>query len=191
MFQRLRASLGKFAEILLSGPAWASRPLRRLTRAALIGRLGRRTKWREHEYALVELSAHALFCTCSGLEVAQSPRQGFTARQECFESRLFEVKRNGGVLSAVSRLVARDFGGGWSSQAERKRPWGREAPPTALMIAILVVEPTHALPDRALWHRRDLIRHQLRLPLEPIAPDNDVQSEVPHLCPIAWLANAT
>jgi hypothetical protein len=30
MFQRLRASLGKFAEILHSGPAWASRPLRRL-----------------------------------------------------------------------------------------------------------------------------------------------------------------
>lgn len=31
MFQRLRASFGKLAEILHSGPAWASRPLRRLT----------------------------------------------------------------------------------------------------------------------------------------------------------------
>lgn len=31
MFQRLRASLGKLAEILHSGPAWASRPLKRLT----------------------------------------------------------------------------------------------------------------------------------------------------------------
>jgi hypothetical protein len=31
MSQRLRASLGKFAEILHSGPAWASRSFRRLT----------------------------------------------------------------------------------------------------------------------------------------------------------------
>jgi hypothetical protein len=31
MFQRPRASVGKFAEILHSRPAWASRPLRRLT----------------------------------------------------------------------------------------------------------------------------------------------------------------
>ena len=33
-------------------------------------------------------------------------------RQECFESRHFEVKRNGDVLWAVSCLVARNFDGG-------------------------------------------------------------------------------
>jgi hypothetical protein len=42
----------------------------------------------------------------------QSPRRCFTARQECFESRHFEVKRNGDVLWAVSCLVARNFDGG-------------------------------------------------------------------------------
>ena len=48
-----------------------------------------------------------------GLPVlAQSPRRCFTARQECFESRHFEVKRNGDVLWAVSCLVARNFDGG-------------------------------------------------------------------------------
>jgi hypothetical protein len=70
-------------------------------------------------------------------------------------------------------------------------------------MAILVVEPTHALPDLAHWHRRELFRHQLRLPLEPTAAatlaanratnepvDNDIQSEVPHLCPIPWLAGS-
>jgi hypothetical protein len=59
------------------------------------------------------------------------------------------------------------------------------------MMAMPVVEPTPALIDLAQWHRRDLVRHQLRLPLEPIAPDNDIKSEVPHLCPIAWLPNGT
>ena len=49
---------------------------------------------------------------CMGLLVAQSPRRCFTARQECFESRHFEVKRNGDVLWAVSCLVARNFDGG-------------------------------------------------------------------------------
>jgi hypothetical protein len=77
---------------------------------------------------------------------------------------------------------------GMVSQADRKRPWGREAPPTALMIAILVVEPTHALPDLALCHRRDLIRHQL--PLEPIAPGQRHSVRGAAFVSNAWLAHA-
>ena len=45
-------------------------------------------------------------------QLAQSLRRCFTARQECFEGRHFEVKRNGDVLWAVSCLVARNFDGG-------------------------------------------------------------------------------
>jgi hypothetical protein len=101
-----------------------------------------------------------------GPEVAPSCRRRFAARQKCFESRHFEVKGNGGVPCAgfTSRRHV-TFDRGCSSHAERKRPLGGEAPPTALIMAILVVEPTHALPDLDLWHRRDLVRHQLRLPL--------------------------
>jgi len=53
-----------------------------------------------------------LLLQCTGLFLAQSPRRCFTARQECFESRHFEVKRNGDVLWAVSCLVAFDGGVG-------------------------------------------------------------------------------
>jgi len=54
----------------------------------------------------------ALRRTAGPYILAQSPRRCFTARQECFESRHFEVKRNGDVLWAVSCLVARNFDGG-------------------------------------------------------------------------------
>jgi len=55
-------------------------------------------------------------------------------------------------------------------EGERKSPWGqqRRLPPSAaLMMDVLVVEPTHALPGLDLWHRHDLVLHSLRLRSSP------------------------